>query len=93
MSEPTDAEIAEQGDLLLDAQIDDYLEDRRMNQKQRILKALRRDPVCGTTFLDWRMPRYAARVNELRNEGHQITTTRCTLHSHASSQVMYQLHE
>ena len=62
-----------------------------MTQKARILNALRRDPTCGTTFLDWHIPRYAARIYELRIEGHDIISRPCTLHAHESPQVVYEL--
>lgn len=62
-----------------------------MTQKDRILQALRLEPRCATTFLDWRIGRPAARVNELRNEGHHIITRRCQLHIHDNPQVVYEL--
>lgn len=63
------------------------------SQKQRILNALKLGPVCGTQFLDWHMPRYAARIYELRTEGHYITTRTCQLHRHESPQIVYELAE
>lgn len=62
-------------------------------QKQRILEALRLEPRCGTTFLDWHIPRYAARIYELRTEGHNIVSTPCKLHHHDSAQIVYRLVE
>jgi len=62
-----------------------------MSQKQRILDALKLEPRCGTTFLDWHMPRYSARVYELRAEGHDIITRPCQLHRHDSPQMVYEL--
>lgn len=64
-----------------------------MTQKQRILDALRLEPRCGTTFLEMYMPRYAARIHELRNEGHQIISRPCKLHRHETQQTVYELVE
>ena len=48
-----------------------------MTQRERILTALRANPAGVTsTFLDQHMPRYSARILELRSEGWQITTRR-----------------
>jgi hypothetical protein len=63
------------------------------SQKQRILGALKLGPVCGTTLLGWSMPRYAARIYELRAEGHEITSRPCQLHHHESPQIVYELAE
>ena len=60
-----------------------------MSQKQRIANLLRDGPVCGTALLDLRMPRYAARIAELRAEGMLIETRRCESHRHVSAQVEY----
>lgn len=62
-----------------------------MTQRERILDALQRGPVCGTDFLRWLIPRYAARIHELRVSGEIIETTPCKLHDH-KGQVMYVLH-
>jgi hypothetical protein len=40
--------------------------------------------VCGSEWLGRRLPRYAARINELRNEGHTIVTGRCKQHKTAT---------
>jgi hypothetical protein len=64
-----------------------------MTQKDRILQALKLEPRCATTFLDWRIGRPAARVLELRQEGHDIITRRCQLHHHDNPQVVYELVE
>ncbi len=64
-----------------------------MTQKDRILAALRMEPRCATTFLDWRIGRAAARVSELRAEGYEIITRRCQLHHHDNPQVVYELVE
>lgn len=62
-------------------------------QKQRIMGALKMQPTCGTTFLSWHMPRYAARIYELRTEGHDIISRPCKLHVHDSPQTVYELVE
>jgi hypothetical protein len=64
-----------------------------MTQAERILSALRMGPVCGTEFLAWHIPRYAARIHDLRRQGHQIETKPCRLHDHESAQVVYELAE
>jgi hypothetical protein len=63
------------------------------SQKDRILQALKLEPRCATTFLDWRIGRPAARIGELRQEGHDIITRRCQLHIHDNPQVVYELVE
>jgi len=60
-----------------------------MSQKQRVRRMLEDGPVCGTRLLDERIPRYAARIAELRGEGMLIETRRCEAHSHRSAQVEY----
>ena len=62
-----------------------------MNQKTRILSALQLEPRCATVFLDWRIGRAAARINELRDEGYDIITRPCQLHHHDNPQVVYEL--
>ncbi len=62
-----------------------------MNQKTRILSALQLEPRCATVFLKWRIGRAAARISELRQEGHDIITRPCQLHHHENPQVVYEL--
>ncbi len=62
-----------------------------MNQKTRILAALQLEPRCATVFLDWRIGRAAARILELREDGHDILTRPCQLHHHDNPQVVYEL--
>ena len=62
-----------------------------MNQTEKILSKLQMGPVCGTTFLQMFIPRYAARIHELRRAGHQIQSERCQLHDHETHQVVYRL--
>lgn len=62
-----------------------------MTQKDRILQALQLEPRCATVFLGWRIGRAAARIRELRVEGHNIITRRCQLHRHDNPQVVYEL--
>ena len=47
--------------------------------------------VCSTEFLKARMPRFSARLKELRNMGHEIENRKCfaTSHRHTSHQVRY----
>ena len=61
-----------------------------MTHKQRILGMLRRGDVCGDTLLELHMPRYAARVHELKADGYQIISRRCKQHTwHTSPVVEY----
>lgn len=62
-----------------------------LTQKERIMLLLRTGPVCGTDLLKYHMPRYAARINELRNDGHTIARRRCERHQHSSTQYEYVL--
>ncbi len=62
----------------------------RPTQRQRVLAALRDGPVCGTEFLEMHIPRYAARIMELR-ETLTITNELCRKHSHYSRQTVYRL--
>jgi len=64
-----------------------------MNQRERVLGWLMQGPVCGTTLLAEMIPRYAARISELRRDGHVIGTRRCSnqQHHHQSRQVEYVL--
>ncbi|MCH8153175.1 MAG: hypothetical protein IH830_12495 [Planctomycetes bacterium] len=64
-----------------------------MTQQERILLHLQDEPTCGTSFLNWHIPRYAARIHELRAKGHQITSERCKIeyHHHHSPQTVYTL--
>ena len=65
-----------------------------MGQRDRILRMLidaYPDGVCGTVFLKAMMPRYGARIHELRAEGWDIQTERCRVHVHESRQTVYRL--
>jgi hypothetical protein len=51
----------------------------RPSQEARILVALfDSDEVCGADLLAWRMPRYAAVIHTLRNQGWDIATMPCS---------------
>ena len=61
-------------------------------QKTRILAWLTQWPICSTTLLEQRIPRGAARISELRNDGWIIETRPCTQdHLHNSRQIEYVL--
>ncbi len=48
------------------------------SQCDRILNLLKNgSPVCGGFLLTMRMPRYSARIAELRAKGHEIVTVKC----------------
>ena len=69
------------------------LQDLR-TQKATILDQLRLwgdSGVCATTLLSMRIPRYAARIKELRDDGHRIETVPCLFHPHKTRQVRYVL--
>ncbi len=65
------------------------------SQKETILGLLRyySAGVCGTVFLEAHIPRYAARINELRNEGYTINSIPCPhhYHTHRANIATYQL--
>ena len=60
----------------------------QFTQTEQVLAMLRNGPVCGTRFLARHIPRYPARIWELKSEGHAISKRRCTDpgHRHASAQ-------
>lgn len=64
-----------------------------MNQQQRVLAALKAGPICGTELLRMRIPRYSARILELRQAGHVIETRPCRnqFHQHESVQTVFEL--
>lgn len=69
---------------------------QKQTQTGYILEQLRkRDAVCGTELLQARIPRYSARILELRAAGYRIVTRPCskTFHYHDSRQVEYVLDE
>jgi Helix-turn-helix domain len=48
-----------------------------MSQRHKVLSLLRHAGDAGVTnavFLDWRIPRFSARICELREDGYEITT-------------------
>ena len=62
------------------------------SQKSRILAALTYGPLCSTTILGMYIPRGAARIADLRNDGWDIETRSCSQHSHDTRQIEYVLH-
>ncbi len=62
-------------------------------QRDRVLALLRQRPICGIEFLQLAMPRYAARIHELRQDGYRIDTQTCNNphHWHKSRQIEYVL--
>ncbi len=61
-------------------------------QRGHVLRWLRVEPQCGTEFLNLGIPRYSARIYELRKAGHQIIRRTCDVHSyHRSRQFVYEL--
>jgi hypothetical protein len=47
--------------------------------------------VCGTEFLAEYVPRYSARILELRRDGWVIRRRRCDRHSHQGVQYVYEV--
>ncbi len=66
-----------------------------MSQKQVTLAMLRNVPdgICGTVFLQNNIPRYSARIADLRADGYTIDTLPCDhpYHHHASRQWKFAL--
>lgn len=62
-----------------------------MSQVQRVLDALRLEPMCGTDFLRMYVPRYSARILELRQAGYEIISRPCRFHDHENPQTVYEL--
>ena len=64
-----------------------------MNQRERVLALLRDGPQCTSDFAAAYLPRFGARIWELRRAGHTITNRRCDKHPHPkrSGCVLYTL--
>lgn len=59
-------------------------------QHERILQLLRQagaTGVCGRTFLQAYLPTYSQRIGELKRQGYEITSERCTAHPHGRSHL------
>lgn len=67
----------------------------RTTQRDRVLSALENGPVCAMVWVRTQPPilRYAARINELRDEGMKIATEPCDRpgHVHDARIVQYRL--
>jgi len=57
-----------------------------MTQQDQVRRMLEAGWTCGTEFLDERLPRYAARIHELRADGVLVERRACERHSHRSGQ-------
>ena len=66
-----------------------------MTQRERVLLMLKAGPVCGTDFLSAYIPRYSARILELRQQGFLIVNRPCRMehHGHRSGQTVFELEE
>ena len=65
-----------------------------MSQKQRLLARLQSGRMCAMEPLEWspRIYRVAARIMDLRHDGHTITTFQiCTEHADPASHAMYEI--
>lgn len=58
-------------------------------QQARVYRMISEQWTCGTQFLSVNIPRYAARLWELRSKGYMIERRRCVEHIHPQS-VQYQ---
>lgn len=68
-------------------------EDSGLTQKERMLLAFTAyGVVCGNTFLTMHIPRYAARVSDLKDDGHIIVRARCPYshHTHGKHIATYE---
>ena len=56
---------------------------------------LKAGPVCGTDFLRAYIPRFGARIYELRQAGYTVVERPCRFshHDHDSRQTVYELEE
>ena len=66
-----------------------------LTQMETVLMMLRArgdSGVCGTDFLEMRIPRYSSRLAELRAEGYHVGRRKCSspYHSHGGGSVQYQ---
>ena len=67
-----------------------------MTQNERILARLNAGPLCSLEPLDWepRITRTAARIQDLRDLGHDIESVACRRHDHKTAQhVAYHIVE
>lgn len=65
-----------------------------MTQNERILAYLRMQRLCSLDPLTWHpmITRTAARINDLRADGHQITADECRMHDRKTARhVVYEL--
>lgn len=64
-----------------------------MTQKQVLLEALQRGPVCSFRFYDHPglTHRVAARILDLKHDGYQISSRPCDIHPHSSNAVLWEL--
>jgi hypothetical protein len=65
-----------------------------LTQKEKMLLAFRAyGVVCGNTFLTMHIPRYAARVSDLKADGYKITRAKCPYshHSHGKQIATYEM--
>ena len=62
----------------------------KATQKERLLRLLQdQDQVCGAQLLTLRMPRYAARVADLKADGHNVVRLKmCPTHLTAVYQLL-----
>lgn len=65
------------------------------SQKDRILRRLNLGQLCSMEPLDWepRIYRVAARVKDLRDDGHQIVSDLCGEHGCTENHAVYRLVE
>lgn len=59
-------------------------------QYERVRDMLERGWVCGSHFLDARIPRYSAHVHELRRAGYMVERRPCEHPWHEHRSLMYE---
>jgi len=59
-------------------------------QAERVFKMLSRGWVCGSEFLEAHLPRYGARIYELRQDGWYVSKRQCQHPWHRHESVQWQ---
>ena len=62
-----------------------------MTQRDRVQAMLTDDWTCGTQFLARHIPRYGARIFDLRRQGLKVERRPCETHQHFDRQYEWRL--
>ncbi len=77
----------------MDKQLGFFTDNKPPTQTDKVLGMLKENDlgVCATTFNREYIPRFSARILELRKQGHEIEKRKCfqTSHNHHTKQVRY----